>query len=57
MTQNEIKIKQASKELGADFHELFTSMIVNRKYEEIMDEKNAYKTKARLGEKKDSKSK
>ena len=51
LTQNEDKIKQASKELGADFFELFTSMIVNRKYEEIMDEEKAYQTKSRLGEK------
>ena len=32
-------------------------MIVNRKYEEIMDEKNSYRTKTRLGEKQDAKSK
>jgi len=57
LTQNEFKIKQASKELGADFHELFTSMIVNRKYEDVMDEENSYKTKTRLGEKQDEKSK
>jgi len=49
LTQNEGKIKQASKELGADFHELFTSMIVNRKYEDVMDEKQALQTKSRLG--------
>jgi hypothetical protein len=28
-------------------------MIVNRKYEDVMDQKNAYKTKTRLGELKD----
>jgi len=56
LTQNELKIKQASKELGADFFELFTSMIVNRKYEDVMDERSAYKTKSRLGEKQDAKS-
>lgn len=55
LTQNELKIKQASKELGADFHELFTSMISNRKYEDVMDESNAYKLKTRLGEKKGEK--
>lgn len=53
LTQNEQKIKDASKELGADFYELFTSMIVNRKYEDVMDKKNVYKTKTRLGELKD----
>ena len=53
LTQNERKIKEASKELGADFYELFTAMIVNRTYEDVMDEKKAYYTKARLGENKD----
>jgi len=28
-------------------------MIVNRKYEDVMDKKNVYKTKTRLGELKD----
>jgi aarF domain-containing kinase len=50
LTQNEQRIKEASIELGANFYELFTSMIVNRKYEDVMDEKNAFKTKSRLGE-------
>ena len=53
LTQNEGKIKEASKELGSDFYELFTSMIVNRTYEDVMDEKNAFKTKSRLGESQD----
>ena len=39
LTQNERKLREASKELGADFFELFTSMITNRKYEDVMDEK------------------
>lgn len=56
LTQNEIKIKQASKELGADFFELFTSMIVNRKYEDVMDQEKTYQMKTRLGEKQDKKS-
>lgn len=55
LTQNETKIKEASKELGSDFHELFTSMIVNRKYSDVMDEKNAFRTKSRLGESHDPK--
>lgn len=54
LTQNERRIKDASKELGADFYELFTAMIVNRTYEDVMDEKNAFKTKSRLGESQDT---
>ena len=53
LTQNEQKIKEASKELGADFYELFTAMIVNRTYEDVMDEKKSHNMKARLGESKD----
>ena len=30
-------IKHASNELGCDFHQLFTSMVVNRKFEDVMD--------------------
>ena len=56
LTQNESRIKEASVELGADFYELFTSMIVNRKFEDVMDEDKAYQTKSRLGEQKDAKS-
>ena len=56
MTQDEKKIRDASKELGADFYELFSSMIVGRKYEDIMDPEQAYKTKSRLGEKQDKES-
>ena len=57
LTQNERKIKEASRELGADFYELFTSMIVGRKYEDVMDTSNSYKMKTRLGEKNDEASK
>lgn len=57
LTQDEKKIRDASKELGADFYELFSSMIVGRKYEDIMDPEQAYKTKSRLGEKQDKESK
>ena len=52
-----MKIREASKELGADFYELFTSMIVNRKYEEVMDTKDRNKLKARLGEQKSKEAK
>lgn len=50
LSQHEEKIKEASKELGADFYELFTSMIVNRRYEDVMETKDRNKLKARLGE-------
>ena len=53
LTQNERKIKEASRELGADFYELFTSMIVGRKYEDVMDTSNSYRMKTRLGERND----
>ena len=56
LTQNEKKIKEASIELGADFYELFTTMISGRQYEDVMDTKNAYKMKSRLGEKHDEES-
>ena len=50
LSQNEKKIKEASKELGADFYELFTAMIVNRTFEDVMDEKKKSNYKQRLGE-------
>ena len=50
LSQNEKKIKEASKELGADFYELFTAMIVNRTYEDVMDENKKAKFSSRLGE-------
>ena len=50
LSQNEKKIKEASKELGADFYELFTAMIVNRTYEDVMDEKKKQSFQGRLGE-------
>ena len=49
--------RRCSKELGADFYELFASMIVSRKYEDIMDESKANALKERLGEKQDEESK
>lgn len=44
-------IKEASGELGSDFHQLFASMIVNRKFEDIMDKTKKEQMKARLGDK------
>jgi len=40
LTQNEDRIKEASRELGSDFYELFTAMVVNRTYEDVMESKN-----------------
>lgn len=48
-------IKIASHELGADFYQLFTAMIVNRKYDDVMEKSNKQKMKARLGDKNDTK--
>ena len=42
-------IKESSKELGADFYELFTAIIVNRTFDDVMKKENAVKTKSRLG--------
>lgn len=42
-------IKEASKELGADFYELFTAIIVNRTYDDVMNKEKAIQTKSRLG--------
>ena len=57
LTQNKERIREASIELGADFYELFTSMIVNRKYEDVMDAKDRHNLKARLGERQDAQAK
>jgi aarF domain-containing kinase len=37
LSQDEAMIKTASHELGADFYQLFTAMIVNRKYDDVME--------------------
>lgn len=42
-------IRESSKELGADFYELFTAIIVNRTFEDVMNKNKANKHKARLG--------
>ena len=49
-------IKTASKEMGADFHELFTAMVVNRTYDYVMEKSNRDKFKSRLGDRNDTKS-
>jgi len=55
LSQDELMIKSASHELGADFYQLFTAMIVNRTYEDIMEKKKNLKMKARLGDVNDTK--
>jgi aarF domain-containing kinase len=37
LSQDEKMIRESSKELGADFYELFTAMIVNRTYADVMN--------------------
>ena len=55
LSQDETMIKHASHELGADFFQLFTAMIVNRTYDDVMDKEKKVKMKARLGDVNDSK--
>jgi hypothetical protein len=43
-------IKESSKELGADFYELFTAIIVNRTFDDVMNKEKQVKTKSRLGQ-------
>ena len=50
MAQDEDVFKESAKELGAEYFELFTAIIVNRTYADVMDNKNTVKTKTRLGE-------
>ena len=38
LAQDEALVREASSELGCDFHQLFASMVVNRKFEDIMDD-------------------
>ena len=42
-------IKKCVRELGAPMPKLFVSMLMNRRYEEVMDESLKYKLKSRLG--------
>ena len=43
-------IRESSKELGADFYELFAAIIVNRTYDDIMKKEQLVNTKSRLGQ-------
>lgn len=56
LTQNEERIKEASKELGADFYQMMVGIVVNRTWEDVMDEKNKTHLKTRLGERQDKES-
>ena len=49
LSQDEKAIKEASAELQVDFYQLFASMIVDRKYEDIMDTNKKQNMKQRLG--------
>lgn len=42
-------IRSSAMELGSDYFELFTSMIVNRTYADVMDKEKINNTKSRLG--------
>ena len=50
LTQNEDKIKEASKELGADFYQMMVGIVVNRTWEDVMAEEKRNHLKNRLGE-------
>ena len=43
-------VREASSDLGCDFHQLFASMVVNRKFEDIMDKSKRSQMKTRLGD-------
>ena len=51
LDQNEQMIRSSSTALGADLHDLFASMIADRKYEDLMDESKKLKLKSRAGHK------
>ena len=50
LSQDEQMIKESSRELGADFYELFTAIIVNRTYDDVMNKQKSVQTKQRLGQ-------
>ena len=37
LSQDDDMLREASTALGSDFHQLFTSMVTNRKYEDVMN--------------------
>jgi aarF domain-containing kinase len=50
LSQDEQMIRESSKELGADFYELFAAIIVNRTYDDIMKKEKHVQTNSRLGQ-------
>ena len=50
LAQDESLVREASSDLGCDFHQLFASMVVNRKFEDIMDKSKKSQMKTRLGD-------
>lgn len=50
LTQDELAMREASSELGTDFYHLFASMVVNRKFDDIMDKDKTNNLKTRLGD-------
>lgn len=46
-------IKDASKALGADLHQLFAAMMADKKYEDLMDESRKLQLKSRLKDRHD----
>ena len=51
LSQDDDMLREASTALGSDFHQLFTSMVTNRKYEDVMNKSQAGNFRARLGDK------
>ena len=49
LSQDESMIKESAIELGATHFELFTSIIVNRTYDDVMNNEKNLQTKQRLG--------
>lgn len=50
LQQEEALIKESSEKIGTDVYEIFTSVVTNRRYEDVMDASKKRKLKARLGD-------
>lgn len=55
ITQNDQQLKKASEALGCPFYELFASVIVQRRYSDIMNKQQRFSFKKRLGTQYDGK--
>ena len=55
--QDEELIKESSKALGADLHELFAAMVADREYKDLMDQDKKLNLKSRMDRKRDTGSK